>query len=474
MFYRFSMRLSLFIRAAIPGQNGAFAAAIVTGDRSQIDPATLDGLRASNLAHLLAISGLHMGLLTGFVFALLRYGLAIFPFVSLRCGAKKLAAALAIFVGFVYLLVSGSGVATQRAFIMTVVVLMAVILDKPAFTLRAVALAAFLVLLMRPYSVLEAGFQMSFAATTALISSYEWLNGRDFWKPGKRTIWKILRPVLGLVFTSAIAELATAPISAFHFNQISHFGLLANLLAVPIMGLLVMPSAVVAAITLPLGLDGVAFHIMGQGIGAILWIASFFSTINHAVSVVKSGSPWILGAIGFGGLFLFLWSGWGRLIGPVILVFALIAWSKVERPELLISEDGRVFGLMAGQFRVISKPKGSSYAVGIWLENDGDIATQLQSSERDGVVVTGRHFRGYLKSGWQVKLYSGDELTEATNSCAEQTILILPKLEYRSQHCIVIDRTYLRQTGAVAITVQNSIPQITNSRASAQRRPWGD
>ena len=248
------MKLSTQIKDHIEGQNGAFAAAIITGDRSDIDPDILVSLRASNLAHLLAISGLHMGMLSGFVFALFRYAFALSPYLALRIRPKKFAAGLAIMAGAGYLMLSGASVATQRAFIMTAVVLFAVILDKPALTLRAVALAAFIVLLIKPYSLLEAGFQMSFAATTALISAYEWLNRRQVWAFLSRGKWKYIKPVIALLFTSAVAGLATAPISAFHFNQISQYGLAANLLAVPMMGLLVMPSAVTAFILTPIGL----------------------------------------------------------------------------------------------------------------------------------------------------------------------------------------------------------------------------
>ncbi len=467
------MSISGFIRESIPDQNGAFASAIIAGDRSEINPATLDGLRASNLAHLLAISGLHMGLLTGFVFALLRYGLALFPYMSLRVKPKKLAAGFAIFIGFAYLLVSGSSVATQRAFIMATVVLIAVILDKPALTLRAVALAAFVVLMIKPYSVLEAGFQMSFAATTALIASYEWLNARDFWRATNQGLWKVFRPIFGLIFTSAVAGIATAPISAFHFNQISHYGLLANLLAVPIMGLVVMPSAVVAAILIPVGLEGAVFYVMGKGIGAILWVASYFSTLDHATSAVKSGPTWVLGGVCAGGLILILWRGWGRSLGIIVLAGSLITWFNVSRPELLIAENGRVFGVFSDQERTISKSRGSGYAVGIWLENDGDMATQPEAFERNGINDSGKVTFADLADGWRVVSYSGDSLPEANELCQINTILISSKLDIQPSACTVVDKSSLRKSGTVAISIENGLARITNSRDAARFRPWG-
>ena len=144
------------LAARCSGRNGGFAAAILTGDRAEVDLGALAALRAANLAHLLAISGLHMGLLTGFVFALIRYGLALVPGVALRYPTKKIAAVVALAAGAAYLVLSGANVATQRAFIMPAVVLVAVMIDRPAFTLRSVALAAMVVLLLRPEALTEA------------------------------------------------------------------------------------------------------------------------------------------------------------------------------------------------------------------------------------------------------------------------------------------------------------------------------
>ncbi|HLQ18106.1 MAG TPA: ComEC/Rec2 family competence protein, partial [Tabrizicola sp.] len=159
------------------GQAGAFAAGAMTGDRSAITEDTVQALRDSSLAHLLAISGMNMAFLTGFVFALFRYGLALVPYVALRVNTKKVAAVVSLGVALFYLLLSGANVATERAFIMIAVVLGAVLLDRRALTLRSVAVAAGILLLLKPESLLEPGFQMSFAATIALIVGFAALDG---------------------------------------------------------------------------------------------------------------------------------------------------------------------------------------------------------------------------------------------------------------------------------------------------------
>jgi competence protein ComEC len=471
--YSARLWLSGRIKAAIDGQNGAFAAAILTGDRSDIDPQILESLRASNLAHLLAISGLHMGLLSGFVFAFLRYGFALVPYLSLRIRPKKVAAGLAIGAGAAYLLLSGASVATQRAFIMTSVVLFAVILDKPAFTLRAVAFAALIVLLIKPYSVLEAGFQMSFAATTALISAYEFLNKREIWARLSRGKWKYVKPILALLFTSGVAGLATAPISAFHFNQISQYGLAANMLAVPIMGMIVMPSAVVALILMPFGLEKLAFAVMGKGIGGILSISEIFSEMEGALRHIQSAPDFILAGITIGGLIFFLWSGRGRVIGFIVILITIFAWSTSDRPMVLIDEDSKMFGLLTEDGRVVNKPRGSGYSVKIWLENDGDAAAQVDAFAREGIDSQKRSGDAQLTDGWSIFLYSGDDPAIVESNCDEKTILVLSKLNHASDTCEVIDANYLRKSGAVSVNIVFGTPVFEHSRAAARNRPWG-
>ena len=165
----------------MPGQDGAFAAAILTGDRSGIDRSVERALRISSLYHIVSISGLHMTLLAAAVFAMIRYGLALVPRLALRWPLKKIAAVAALVAGAAYLVISGCDVATQRSYVMTATVLVAVLLDRPALTMRSVALAAMIVLAIAPESLTQAGFQMSFAATIALIAVFEALRGQRWW-----------------------------------------------------------------------------------------------------------------------------------------------------------------------------------------------------------------------------------------------------------------------------------------------------
>ena len=371
------MALSARIRAALPGDVGGFAAAVTTGDRSGVSQAALAALRASNLAHLLAISGLHMGLLAGFVFALVRGGLALVPPVALRWPLRKIAAAVALVAASGYLALSGGNVATERAYVMAAVMLGAVLVDRRALSLRAVACAALIVLALRPETLLGPGFQMSFAATVALVAVFGALRDREIWLRGG--VWG---RIAGLVLSSAVAGFATAPIAAAHFNVISHYGLAANLVSVPVMGMLVIPAAVLALILAPLGGAQLGLWLMGAGLAWILRVAETVAALPGARGFVPGPGGWVLPLLALGALWLVLWQGRARWAGLAPAALALQFWGQVERPLVLVAETGTLVGVMTDAGRALSKARGSGFVAAVWLENDGDPADQATAAGR--------------------------------------------------------------------------------------------
>ncbi|MEO0388978.1 MAG: ComEC/Rec2 family competence protein, partial [Pseudomonadota bacterium] len=466
------LRISAAIRARLPGAQGGFAAAILTGDRSAIDPSDLDALRASNLAHLLAISGLHMGLLTGFLFAALRIALALFPRLAMRLPAKKLAAVVALLGGLFYLALSGASVATQRAFIMAAVALGAILIDRPALTLRAVALAALIVLFVHPVSLLGPGFQMSFAATAALVATYERLGRLRLPERLRAPAWRPLRRVFALVLTSAVAGLATAPFSAFHFNAVARFGLLANVVAVPAMGLLVMPAAVAAGLLLPLGLDGPAFTVMGAGIGHILGVAHWIAGLEGARWYIPAGPPLALSLISLGGVMVILMRGPLRLGGIVALAAALLFWATTPRPDVLIAEDGRLVGVQGPGARALSAARGNRFAARVWLENDGRGASVDTAYLRPPLHRATEAVTGGLPAGHE--LYWTGAKTVSATACREKMLVIAPAWTERPVgKCVFIGREALWQGGAHAIRIDpGGKIHIATVGAASGDRPW--
>ena len=440
--FRLRMATAARILEVLPGDTGGFAVAVTTGARSAISQQALEDLRVSNLAHLLAISGLHMGLLTGFVFALLRICFALVPPLVLRMPARKVAAGGALIAASGYLALSGGNVATERAFVMVAVALCALMVNRRAISLRAVAIAATIVLVLRPEALLGPGFQMSFAATTALVVVFGYLRDNDISLGPK---WAA--PVAAVAISSAVAGLATAPVGAAHFNAVSHYGLFANLLSVPVMGLVVVPAAVLALCLTPIGLGWLGLWVIGLGLRWILHVGSFVADLDSARSFVPGPPGAVLALIALGFLFLVLWQGRVRFAGfiPAIVAFAL--WAQVERPLGLIAEDGALVGLMTETGRALSKPKGAGFVAQNWLENDGDGAAQIDAALRwpeDGVWR--------LPDGQTLRHLSGKRAAAAFERCASEEIVVssvaLPQV---LPDCEVFDPRRLRTMGAVAI-----------------------
>ncbi|MFQ5956110.1 MAG: ComEC/Rec2 family competence protein, partial [Kiloniellales bacterium] len=309
------------VTASLEGATGGVAAALMTGERGAIPPETLTAMRDSGLAHLLAISGLHIGLVAGIVFFAIRGGLALWPAVVLRYPVKKWAAAIALIVAFAYLLLAGAPVPTQRAFMMTGLVLLAVMLDRTGISMRLVAWAAVVILVLRPETLLGASFQMSFAAALALVAVYEALGDRLRIRYREAGLAERAGLYLGgVALTTLIAGLATMPVALFHFSRVAVFGLAANLVAVPLTALWVMPWAVAAFALMPFGFEGLALIPMGWGLDGVIAtahvVASWPGSVELAPAMPLAGYV----AIVAGGLWLMLlrrrWRCFGLL--PVL------------------------------------------------------------------------------------------------------------------------------------------------------------
>jgi len=470
--------ITLRLMGAIEGDAGGVAAALTTGDRSGIGKETTEALRDSNLSHLLSISGLHMGLITAFVFGAVRGAIACVPPLALRVPGKKVAAAVALAAGAFYLLISGGNVATERAFVMVSVFLGAVLLDRRAISLRSVAIAAIIILLVQPEALVDPGFQMSFAATAALVAAFGGLRGR---MSARRIPW-LLRPIAVTLFTSAVAGWATAPVAAAHFNRIAEYGLLANVLSVPIVGTFVMPAAVVAAVLAPLGLEGPALWVMEQGIAWVLWVARFVAGLEGAVTTVTEPPGWILPALALAGVWVIGWPGRARWVGAVAAALCLLPWVMAERPGVLVSADGGLVGIMGPEGRVLSAERGAGFTADAWLESDGDGATQAEAAGRAGPFTGPPADRRFDLGGWRIAVLKGSRAPAALGpACAEADLVIIAARVWPDvpEGCRVIDQRLLARTGALAVTLGadgalHLRATLTDRRAwsgAAQRRP---
>ncbi|MEO0358328.1 MAG: ComEC/Rec2 family competence protein, partial [Pseudomonadota bacterium] len=446
---RLRAAIGTWIRDNTSDDVSGIATAITTGDRRFLKDADVEALRRSNLAHLLAISGLHMGLLVGLVFGTLRLG-----FLAVRgIDAKRWAAAGALAAATGYLFLSGASIATERAVVMAAVMLIAVLSRNRALSLRAISLAALVVLILRPQAIFSPGFHMSFAATLALIVVFQY-GTQQLWFKGAG--WR--RALLGTVLSSLVAGLATAPFAAAHFNQVPHYGLAANIVSVPMMGLVVMPGLLAGFALAPLGLEHVGFAIAQWGLGVILTVAHTVAAWPGAFSQIKAPPAVSLPMFTLGALILCLWIGKGRIMGVAICAAAAVIWAQSDRPDILIADTANLVGVLGPEGRHLSREKGSGFAARIWLENDGDFSTQSQAATR---------VRGTAPA-----ITVSRKAEDVTDSCDGAIHVVADYMDWPP--CDVFDLRRLRRTGSVAGYIGPSGVQWVSAKDISGRRLWND
>lgn len=365
--------LSGAIQRAAPGRGGAIAAALVTGDRSSIDRETNEALRDSGLGHLLSVSGIHMGVVGGLVFASLVWMLSLIGPIALRYPVKKLAAIGALIALAAYLVVSGSSVPALRAFVMACVAFGAILLDRPAISMRGLALAALIVLALLPEAVVEPGFQMSFAATMALVALFEMMK-RAPHEPPLPTPGPLIgakqasvRGIGGVILISAVAGLATDPFAIYHFQRFSIYSLPANLITAPIMSFLVAPAAGAAAVLAPFGLADPPLELMASALDLVAAIGATFGGRPEALRALPQPPDSALILCVAAMLWACLWRGWLRWLGLAPLLASVAVYAAAPRPIAAFDADLRAVFAMTR----LAPPQSCSEAMCAWSAPGG-------------------------------------------------------------------------------------------------------
>ena len=477
------------IRSGLEGQPGHVAVALVTGDRSGLSEQTQESLRRSGLAHILAISGLHMALVTLTVIWLVRQSLVFIPGLAERHAIKKWAVGAGFAAATLYLFLAGAGVATQRAWIMLSVMMLAALLDRQAITMRSVAIAALIVLAIAPSSLFQPGFQMSFAAVSALVAAYrqwtDWQADRarraeHHWQaPGIGR--KVIGYFAGLTATSLIAGLATALFAAWHFHRIVPLGIAANLLAMPVVSLAVMPLCLLAMLLMPYGFETLALKPLGQAIEAVLGISDM--VIGHHPGLETGLLPPQLPLLG--ALALVLACGLrSRLRLIAVLPMAVIAaitgagQSATGMPDLLIAQNGSAIAVRqqaaenTGSYEkaalAIVNPEANRFATEIWRRA---YLPNVRFSEFWAEEPCGKDICRFRAAQMKVSLVYDPELLAA--ECNRADILLAPRLWFvrckQRKPALIVTRSDLEQAGSHAIFIEgNSMRTVTTWPSPAE------
>ncbi len=470
------------IYAALPGDTGAFAAAIIVNERRGLSQDTADALRASGLAHVIAISGLHMALASGLFFWAIRAGFSFFPAFAQSHPVKKYAAAAALAAATIYLILSGAPVSARRAYVMLAIMLLAVLNDRGAFNLRNVAIAAIIIICLTPSAVLGPGFQMSFAATIALIAGYQLWRKRSAAKSIRpmREIPRMLRQFMsGILLTSLIGGLATAPIALAHFYTVSAYGLAANLLAMPVFSLIVMPLALISVLAMPFGLEYPFLKVMGAGLDLTMAIAHRFADLGSAWYLGKP-PQWFLPLAALALIGLCLPRTNLRWIGGILalaLPIALLGMSDSTKPDIIVAEDGRLVGLLEKGRVYISMYRGGRFTIEQWQRAYGlkevDYAQRAADAPIDKSHGTSAKFmcneNGFCEARHQsgLRIATIGQASLVGQACDNADIIILKswsKLKKCRSGAQIIDLSTLKQRGSIAIHIQSHSQNVTSKK----------
>ncbi len=366
------------IKQILPPDEAGIAAAVIAGKKGESSPKITQNYRDSGLAHFLSVSGLHMSMIAALGFFFIRLILALVPSFSLRYDSKKAAALFAIFISFVYLLISGMEIPAQRAFIMTFVVLLGILFSRRAISMYTIAWAAMAVLIISPQALTGPSFQMSFAAVVCLVAFYEKYagalykflsgNGRPIGFVSKtlRVVWAYLA---GIVISDFVASAATLPFAIYHFNKVALYTSLANLLAGPIIGIIIMPFILFSLCLMPLGLAEYPLRLAGLGISWINKITDCVSTLPMAAPSVLAMPLWGLLAITLGGLWLCIWTKPWRKWGWIFIALGMLSFCFVKKPLLMVNSRANLIAVQDNAGNMIPLPGcGEIFTRKIWLE----------------------------------------------------------------------------------------------------------
>jgi competence protein ComEC len=456
----------------LPGEAGPIAATLLTGSATAIPEADRAAFRDSGLAHLLAVAGLHIGIVMGLAFGLTRFLLAAWEWAALRWPCKALAALAALAAGGFYMALTGAHLPIQRSFAMACLATAGMLTGRRAISLRGLAVAGMVLVALSPDAVLGVSFQMSFSAVLALIAGFEAarpLLTRARMAEGWR---RHAGSVAALALTSLLAASASAPFGAYHFGQVQLYAVLTNLLAVPLTAFWVMPAGLAALALMPLGLEHLALVPMGWGIAGVLWIARTGAALPEAVLRVPHMPMAGLLATALGLAWLGLWRSRLRFAGVLPLCLGLASPWLAHPADILVAADDRMLAVQAGEgVFAEARSRASRFTLGDWESYWGVADATPLPAVAPGLRCAGpacRVGQGHA----QALLLLGDEDAPGLSCNGVVAVVSLAWVPGICPGVPHVDRPAIRAGGAQAIWLSPAGARVLSVEATRGRRPW--
>jgi competence protein ComEC len=463
------------IASAIGGAAGGVGAALVTGKRGLIPEPTNDVLRGAGIYHIVSISGLHMVLAAGTFFWLVRALLALAPGRALLWPVKKIAALAAIVGATVYCIFSGSDVATERSLIMTLVMFGAVLVDRPALSIRNLSIAALIVLAREPEALLGPSFQMSFSAVAAMMALVPLMHWRQIEKAPatlfERGLLWIGQAMLGLVTTTVVASVATAPFAAYHFQSLNPYGLIGNALALPLVSLVVMPSAVLGVLAYPFGLDRPIWQFMGVAVSQVLDVSAWVGGFSGSTMFVPALGVVALAFLSIGLIVLTIPASSLRWFALVPAGAGLAFAATPHRHDIFIDRDGAGAAVRGKDGRLTLVGRPSDFVVEQWLHADGDARNADDVSLRQETMCdAGGCVVGAAGGRWIAFVQDFSAFEE---DCRRATVVVTRlKAPPTCRARFILDGEDLKERGATAISFSPEAIEVRSVKKGREIRSW--
>ena len=462
--------------AAIPGPLGHFGASMVTGDRFGIGDDITASVQISGLAHMVGVAGLHMSIVGGFVFWIVRALLSLVPALALRYPIKKWAAVAALLVCFFYMLLADSGSRTERSFVMSAIMFIAILLDRPALSMRNLALSAVIVLLFTPEECLGASFQMSYLAVMAIIAFHGWyrtLRAEKAHATGwKARVWHhIKHAVITGAGTSVAAGSATGIAAANQFGRLEPYTVFANGFALPVAELTVLPPAVIAVAVMPVGLEYYPLKVMQFGLWFTMLISDWIVSWPGANLMVAKPNTFGIVAMVIGAGLVCVGFGRFKLLGWPTMVLGLVLCSFTQKPNLMIEDRAANVAIANPQGQFVLASAANKFASSRWLQDNGETISIEEAAARTGWDCTSGDCFSDLAP------LSVSYLHEKSGQgvyCPPTDIIIadFPLRHQCREAKLVIDRIDVWRDGAYAVYFDGSHYTFKTARAEQGQRPW--
>lgn len=477
---RIQRDLSEHVRSRLTGSPGTIAAAFASGDRGAIAEADEDAMRNSGLTHLLSISGLHVSAVIAAAYFLAMKVFAAWPWLALRVRVPLLAASGGALAGIGYTLLTGAEVPTIRSCVAALLVLGALAIGREPLSLRMVAIAAFVILLLWPEALAGPSFQMSFAAVIAIVALHGAEPLRRFIAPRDEPWWtKGLRQLAMLLLTGVVIELALMPIGLFHFHRAGVYGALANVIAIPLTTFVSMPLIALALLADLAGAGAPFWWLAGKSLELLLALAHWTAAMPGAVTTLPAMGQGAFALFLAGGLWLALWQGRVRLLGLVPAALGMVLLTDLRAPDVLVSGDGRHVGITGeGSELLVLRETRSSFARDNLTELAGMAGETRALADWPGARCNADFCAVALKRGgrtWQFLIARGKDLVEEralAAACERADVVIADRRLPGScrPRWIKADRAMLARTGGLAFDL--STPELQTVAEGQGEHGW--